>query len=139
MDIPLITSLMNRITHREISRKKLEMARTGMRKKITSIYGLIEIEYSIAEREPQLRISRSKWKTTHDLTQPGALHQGLCHTTTTHYRYTDDGKLAEKQVQIGNLYDRQGIDVHILRFEPPGCWRGRAIEQSHRRYVSWFD
>ena len=75
-----------------------------------------------------------KLKTTRDLSHPEISHTNFYNDRTTHYRYTQDGKLVEKAVQIGNIYDEKDMRFTVIQYEPPGCWRGHKVEKTERNY-----
>jgi YD repeat-containing protein len=134
--ISRIERKLKRMAHRELSPEGLEKTKIGHRSKSRqNLLGFgTDVEYSTVDGEPQLRITERSLKTTQDFSHPGISHTLFYNDRTTQYRYTQDGRLVEKCVQTGNIYEGEGMRFTVVQYEPPGCWKGHKVEKTERSY-----
>jgi hypothetical protein len=136
-----IKTFLKRITHRELSPENLKKTQEGFLKEDRNhVRGIgKDLEYTTVDEEPQLRITNRTLRSTPDISHPQIQHTNFYADKTTFFRYNTNGQLLEKAVTTRNILDiNPGGTLKVIRFEPPGCWRGQKVDETNRRYNTMY-
>ena len=131
-----LEKMLKRWTHRELSPQELLKTEEGFEKERIFLDSKKDVEYSTKDGEPQLRITKRKRKITPDLSHHHIMHTGFYNDKTTQYRYDEEGRLVEKEIQTGNIYDGERMRFFVVRYDPPGSWIGKKVEETDRHYTT---